>query len=167
MENTITIDGMNTTDWEQVLTIYQEGIDTGNATFRTKAPTWEEWNHYHLMDCRLVAREGDKVLGWAALTPTSKMEAYAGAAELSIYVGRNSKGKGVGSQLLQALIQRSEEKGFWTLQAGIFPENTSSIHLHKKHGFREVGRREHIGKLNGVWRDVILLERRSHVVGME
>ncbi len=154
-------------DWEQVKQIYLEGIQTGNATFQQEVPTWEEWDHSHVKECRLVARANGVLLGWCALTPVSSRCVYNGVAEVSVYVGTNSKGAGVGSLLMEELIKTSEEQGFWTLQSGIFPENMASIHLHKKFGFREVGTRERIGKMNGVWRDNVFLERRSKIVGTD
>jgi L-amino acid N-acyltransferase YncA len=153
-------------DWPQVLQIYREGISTGNATFETDAPSWEMWNSGHLPDCRLMALENSQVLGWAALSPVSSRRVYAGVAEVSVYVGSAARGKGVGRALLLALISSAEAAGIWTLQAGIFPENAASIHLHNSLGFREVGRRERIGKMGGRWRDVMLLERRSQVAGI-
>lgn len=161
------IQNMLPEDWEQVRKIYLEGIATGKATFQKEAPTWEEWDNGHLKECRLVARKNGGVIGWAALSPVSSRCVYAGVAEVSVYVSQDNSGQGIGSALLQALIELSEQKGLWTLQSGIFPENVPSIKLHLKHGFREVGRRERIGKLDGVWRDTVLLERRSRVVGTE
>jgi L-amino acid N-acyltransferase YncA len=155
------IDHMRPRDWEQVRSIYLEGIRTGHATFETDAPTWEKWDEVHLEIARLVVREGDRVLGWAALSPTSKRKVYRGVAELTVYVAENARGAGIGRKLLEALIQESEEHGIWTLQASIFPENTASVKLHLRSGFREVGRRERIAMLNGVWRDTLLFERRS------
>ncbi|WP_416150729.1 N-acetyltransferase family protein [Salipaludibacillus sp. HK11] len=155
------IDKMLKEDWEQVRQVYLEGIATGNATFQREAPSWEVWDNDHLDECRIVVRSGAEVLGWAALTPTSNRCVYAGVAEVSIYVGQKSAGKGIGSALLKSLIEKSEQSGFWTLQSGVFPENIPSMKLHKKYGFKEVGRRERIGKMDDVWRDVILLERRS------
>jgi phosphinothricin acetyltransferase len=152
-------------DWEQVREIYLEGIATGHTTFETGAPTWEQWDAGHLQTARLVARQEDKVLGWAALSAVSSREAYRGVAELSVSVAAESRGRGIGRALLEALIEQSESNGIWTLQAAIFPENTASVKLHLRCGFREVGRRERIGKLNGVWRDTLLLERRSKTVG--
>jgi phosphinothricin acetyltransferase len=152
-------------DWEQVAAIYREGIDTGNATFETGVPTRKVWNSAHVAGCSLVARSGDTVLGWAALSPTSGRRVYAGVAEVSVYVGEKHRSQGVGDTLLKALIDRSEDRGIWTLQAGIFPENKASVSLHKKNGFREVGIRERVGRMNGVWRDVLLMERRSKKVG--
>lgn len=148
-------------DWEQVKSIYLEGIATGNATFETDAPDWETWDRNHLSVGRLAAREGDLVIGWAALSAVSSRRVYSGVAEVSVYVSASSRGRGVGRLLLDSLIKEAEHAGLWTLQAGIFPENAASIDLHKACGFREVGRRERIARLNGVWRDVILLERRS------
>lgn len=161
------IENMREEDWEQVRSIYLEGIASGHATFETEVPSREKWNSGHISACNLVAREEDQVLGWAALSPVSGRCIYAGVAEVSIYVGQKYRGKKVGRELLSFLVERSEEEGIWTLQAGIFPENTSSICLHKKCGFREVGRRNRIGKMKGIWRDVVLLERRSDTVGIE
>lgn len=163
---TILIDKMQDKDSKQVLDIFQEGIDTKNATFETGVPAWEAWDRDHVASCRLVARVGDRVIGWAALSPKSKREAYAGVAEVSIYLGIDSVGKGVGSRLLGALIEASETAGFWTLHSGIFPENKASIALHEKYGFRVSGTEERIGKMDGVWRDVVQMERRSAVVGV-
>jgi L-amino acid N-acyltransferase YncA len=156
---------MQREDWEQVRNIYLEGIATGNATFQKEAPTWEEWDKGHTTRCRLVARTEGAVVGWAALSHISSRSVYAGVAEVSIYVSQKVKGMGIGSKLLKSLIECSEQEGYWMLQSGIFPENIASLLLHKKYGFREVGRRERIGKLDGVWRDTLLLERRSKVVG--
>jgi L-amino acid N-acyltransferase YncA len=166
------LDDMNPGDWDQVCRVYGEGIATGHATFEAGAPAWEEWDAGHLKRPRLVARAGNLVLGWAALSPVSGRCVYAGVAEVSLYVGATYRGQGVGSALLAALIDASEEAGIWTLQGGIFPENAASLGLVKKHGFREVGRREHLGKMTygdcaGTWRDVILVERRSSVTGIE
>ena len=160
------VDEMTAKDWEMVRTIYQEGLDTGNASFETDAPPWEEWDRRHHKECRLVYRLGNEVLGWAALSPTSARHVYRGVAEVSIYVKEGQHGKGLGRRLLMSLIECSEEKGFWTLQGGIFPENTVSIKLHEKCGFRLVGRREKVGKHFGVWRDTVILERRSRKVGL-
>ena len=157
---------METSDWPTVRDIYREGIATGHATFETKLPDWERWDGAHLLDGRLVARSAGQILGWAALSPVSKRAVYAGVAEVSIYVGEQFRGLGVGRELLSELIRESESAGIWTLQAGIFPENESSVALHKACGFCEVGRRQRIGKLAGKWRDVLLLERRSVVAGV-
>jgi L-amino acid N-acyltransferase YncA len=148
-------------NWPVVREIYREGIATGNATFETELPDWEKWDGGHRKDCRLVARRGEEIVGWAALSPVSARRVYAGVAEVSIYVAAKARGGGVGKLLLQALIAESEARGVWTLQGGIFPENIASISLHKSCGFREVGVRVRIGKLGELWRDVLLLERRS------
>lgn len=163
----ITVEKMQDEDWEAVQAIYQEGIATGNATFETDTPEWEEWNRSHLRDCRLIAREGDQVVGWAALTPVSSRCVYSGVAEVSIYVAASARGRNIGKALLQALVEESERAGIWTLQASIFPENVVSIALHKACGFREVGYRERIGQIDGGWRDTVLMERRSRIVGTE
>jgi len=164
---TYKIDAMNPGDWERVRAIYLEGIATGNATFETIAPSWEDWDSRHLSHSRLVARTSHDIGGWAALSPVSRREVYSGVAEVSIYVGSAHRGKSIGRGLLAALISESEKNGIWTLQAGIFPENKRSLLLHERAGFREIGRRERIGRMNGQWRDVVLLERRSNTVGLE
>ena len=161
------IDAMRRDDWEKVRAIYLEGIATGNATFETTAPSWEEWDSAHLPHSRLVARTNSDIAGWAALSPVSRREVYAGVAEVSIYVKSTHRGRGVGRALLARLIGESERHGIWTLQAGIFPENQPSLLLHKRAGFREVGRRERIGRMNGQWRDVICFERRSSDAGLD
>ena len=160
------IDLMRPADWDALRSIYIEGIATGNATFETEAPGWEEWDSAHLAFCRLVARAPGGVAGWAALSPVSRRAVYAGVAEVSVYVAELKQGRGLGGALLRRLIEESEREGIWTLQAGIFPENIPSIELHQKCGFREVGRRERIGQLKGVWRDVMLMERRSEIAGV-
>ncbi|MGO8813296.1 MAG: N-acetyltransferase family protein [Terriglobia bacterium] len=160
------LDALQPADWEHVRNIYLEGIATRSATFEIDAPTWERWNASHLQFGRLVARAGEVVLGWSALSAVSDRCCYAGVADASVYVGARHRGQGVGKALLQATIDQAEANGIWTLQAGIFPENHSSLTLVKKCGFREVGRRERLGKLDGVWRDVVLLERRSTAVGV-
>jgi phosphinothricin acetyltransferase len=157
----IKIDKMHYDDWPSVKTIYEEGIATKNATFETEVPEWNEWDKEHLKTCRIVARNGQSVFGWAALSPVSGRCIYSGVAEVSVYVSSQHRGYGTGKLLLTKLIEKSEKTDIWTLQAGIFPENQTSIGLHKNLGFREVGIREKIGKLDGIWRDVILLERRS------
>jgi phosphinothricin acetyltransferase len=162
----ITLDVMKPSDWEAVKEIYEEGIATGNATFQQSAPGWEEWNNSHLPHSRIIAKEGDETIGWAALTPVSGRCVYAGVAEVSVYVSDKARGKGLGKQLLQRLIEESEANNIWTLQAGIFPENTPSIKIHEACGFRIFGTRERIGKMNGVWRDNLQLERRSKIVGI-
>ena len=165
--NDIMIDNLQLGHWEKVKTIYLEGIATGEATFETEAPSWEAWDAAHLACARLVAREGEKIRGWAALSPVSKRRAYAGVAEVSVYVAQDHRNAGLGTALLKRLIAESERHGLWTLQAVVFPENKATIALHRRCGFQEVGRRERIGKLNGVWRDTVLLERRSQSVGIE
>ncbi len=156
---------MTPADWDAVRAIYLEGIATGNATFETDAPDWEAWDRARLPDCRLVARLEDGVAGWGALSAVSSRPAYAGVAEASVYVAAIARSRGLGKSLLRALVAASEEAGFWTLQGAIFPENTASLALVKACGFRQVGRRERIGHRDGVWRDTILVERRSPHVG--
>lgn len=158
------IDQMKASDWQQVRSIYLEGIATGDSTFETDAPSWEKWDDAHLQVARLVMRDGNRILGWAALSPVSKRNVYRGVAELTVNVTESARGQGVGRALLKTLIDESEKNGIWTLQASIFPENTASVKLHLRCGFREVGRRERIGLLNGVWRDTLLFERRSTIV---
>jgi L-amino acid N-acyltransferase YncA len=157
---------MQPADWDTVREIYREGIATGQATFETQLPDWEKWDRSHRQDCRLIARQGDQILGWAALSPVSARRVYSGVAEVSVYVAAAARGRGVGTALLRALIEESEARGVWTLQAGIFPENAASIAIHKSCGFHEVGKRQRIGKLGETWRDVMLLERRSTRVGI-
>lgn len=152
--------------WEAVQKIYEDGIATGNATFQTSAPPWNEWDKAHAVKPRLVAINNDEVLGWAAITPVSGRCVYAGVGEVSVYVSAIARGRGVGKFLLQALIEESEKENFWTLQAGIFPENIPSLSIHKTSGFRIIGTREKIGQMNGVWRDTVLLERRSKNIGI-
>ena len=151
-------------DWEAVRSIYLEGIATGQATFETEAPDWEQWDGAHLPTPRLVATAGETIVGWAALSPVSRRPAYAGVAEVSVYVNRDVRGRGVGSLLLETLVTESEKSGIWTLQASIFPENLASISLHHSCGFGEVGKRSRIAKMKGVWRDTVLLRRRSTLV---
>ncbi|HXZ31520.1 MAG TPA: GNAT family N-acetyltransferase [Terriglobales bacterium] len=152
---------MRAKDWPSVREIYAEGIATGNATFETAVPGWARWDSAHHQHCRLIARDSQRILGWAALSPVSSRRVYAGVAEVSIYVAGLARGKGVGKALMKSLIDCSEKHGMWTLQAGIFPENVASIALHKSCGFREVGLRQRLAQLAGRWRDVLLLERRS------
>ena len=158
---------MSPTDWPAVRSIYEEGIATGNATFQSEAPTWEEWDAAHLRGCRLVAERDGRRVGWAALSGVSSRCVYSGVAEVSVYVAADARGGGIGRQLLEALVAESERAGIWTLQAGIFPENLPSLTVHRRCGFRVVGRREKLGQMNGRWRDVMLLERRSGRVGAE
>jgi L-amino acid N-acyltransferase YncA len=163
----VTIENMRPGDWERVRQIYEEGMATGHATFETNAPSREQWDGAHLPFARLVARRADEVIAWAALSPVSNRCVYGGVAEVSIYVAAAGRRSGVGRALLRALIAESERRGIWTLQAGMFPENVGSLALHRSCGFREVGRRERIGKMNGRWRDILLLERRSALVGID
>lgn len=160
-----TIRAMAADDAAQVLAVYQAGLDSGNASFETRAPTWHEWDASHLPDHRFVAVDDDgRVLGWVAVSPVSDRCAYAGVVENSVYVDESARGQGVGHALLSALIASTEAAGIWTLQSGIFPENTASLALHQACGFRVVGRRERIGKMDGRWRDTMLVERRSPIV---
>ncbi len=152
--------------YPQIRSIYEEGIETGLATFETKSTEWEPWNASHLAYGRQAAVQEGEVLGWAALTPVSSRCVYGGVAELSVYVASKARGKGVGTFLLENLIAESEENGIWTLQAGIFKENKASIALHEKCGFRIIGYREKIGKLGNEWKDNVILERRSKIVGI-
>jgi L-amino acid N-acyltransferase YncA len=161
----IRIDQMTPADWEAVRTIYKDGIATGQATFEVDAPAWEEWDANHHQHSRLVARYDGEVIGWAALSPVSSRKVYAGVAEVSVYVGAQFRGRIVGKRLLQAVIEASERAGIWTLQSSSFAENTASVALQQSCGFRLVGRRERIGRLNGVWRDTIFTERRSQIAG--
>ena len=163
----IKIRNMEADDWGTVRTIYEQGIASGNATFETDVPTWEAWDRVHLETCRIVACRHDQIVGWAALSPISSRRVYAGVAEVSVYVAAAEHRQGIGKKLLQALIKKSEKAGIWTLQAGIFPENEASIALHKACGFRIVGRRQRLGRMNNTWRDVILMERRSRTTGIE
>ena len=156
---------MSSEDWPAVRQIYVEGIASGQATFETEAPAWEAWAGNHNAFGRLIAMVDHEVVGWAALSRVSSREVYRGVAEVSVYVAEKSRGHGFGRVLLEALIQEAEKNGIWTMQASIFPENEASIELHRHCGFREVGRRERISKLNGIWRDTVLLERRSSLVG--
>ncbi|MBU4539521.1 MAG: N-acetyltransferase family protein [Weeksellaceae bacterium] len=154
-------------DGAKVIEIFEQGIAGGNATFDPTAPSWDAWDNKFFKICRLVLEDEDEnVVGWAALQPISGRDCFKGVAEVSIYLADQVQGKGLGSMLLQRLILSSEEQGFWMLQAGIFPENQPSIIIHEKFGFRIVGNREKIGQMNGVWRDVVLLERRSMVTGV-
>jgi phosphinothricin acetyltransferase len=151
-------------DWPEVAAIYEQGIRTGNATFDLGAPAWDDWDAAHAAEHRFVAVEDGRVVGWVALSPVSDRCCYAGVAEHSVYVTEEARGRGVGRALLEALIESTEKTGIWTLQSGIFPENEPSVALHLALGFRVVGVRERLGRLHGVWRDVLLLERRSEVV---
>jgi phosphinothricin acetyltransferase len=161
----VRVDELAVEDWPAVRAIFGEGIATRNATFETAPPSWDDWNAAHLSAHRLAARDRTGLVGWAALTPYSARPAYAGVAEVSVYVATGRHRRGIGSALLGELVTRTEAAGIWTLQAGIFPENVASLRLHVAHGFRVVGVRERIGRLDGAWRDVTLLERRSREVG--
>lgn len=165
--NKLIVAAMQPGDWERVRAIYMEGVATRTATFETGAPSWERWDSGHLAAPRLVVKnagtEAENVIGWAALAPVSGRSVYAGVADESIYIAASARDQGVGKILLTALCEAAEVAGLWTLQAGIFPENIASVRLHEACGFRVVGRREKLGKLDGVWRDVLLLERRSRL----
>lgn len=161
------IRAMRSGDWEAVRQIYAEGISTGIATLEVRAPAWEDWDAAHAPIPRLVATTGTEVLGWAALAPVSRRPVYRGVAEVSLYVAAHARGRGVGSSLLSALVAASEAAGYWTLQASILAENAGSLRVHEAAGFRVVGRRERIGQREGVWRDTIILERRSRVIGVD
>jgi L-amino acid N-acyltransferase YncA len=161
----VTIRQFQSDDFTSVKEIYQKGIDTKNATFETSAPDWIGWNKKFLQNPFLIAEINGRVTGWAALSAVSARPAYAGVCEVSVYVHSGCQGHGIGSDLLKQLIDQSEQNGIWTLQATIFPENMVSIKIHKNLGFREVGYREKIGKMDGKWRNTILLERRSQIAG--
>lgn len=157
---------MNAEDWNSVSSIYKQGIATGFATFETNVPDFETWDSAHLKTCRIVAIQGDEIVGWAALSPVSGRCVYGGVGEVSVYIAAKARGLGVGKLLMEQLILESEKEGLWTLQSGIFPENEASIQLHKKMGFRYIGKREKIGRtVEGIWRDNVLFERRSDVIG--
>ena len=164
---TVRIEKMEAGHWEGVRAVYVEGLATGEATFETEAPERARWDASHLPGCRLVALDGGRVAGWAALSPVSARAVYAGVAEVSVYVGADFRGRGLGRALLAALVRESEAEGIWTLQASVFPENVASVALHLACGFREVGRRERVGRLGERWRDTLLLERRSRIVGVD
>jgi L-amino acid N-acyltransferase YncA len=161
------VEKMTARHWEGVRAVYAEGLATGDASFETEAPGWERWDASHLACCRLVALEGARVAGWAALSPVSGRKVYEGVAEVSVYVGAEFRGRGLGRALLSALVAESEANGIWTLQASVFPENAASVALHLSCGFREMGRRERIAQRDGRWRDTVLLERRSRTVGVD
>jgi phosphinothricin acetyltransferase len=151
-------------DWPAVAAVYEEGIATKLATFETAAPAWADWDAAHHAAHRLVAEDDGEVVGFAALAPVSSRCVYEGVAEESVYVAERARGRGIGRALLEALVTGSERDGIWTLQAGIFPENRASLALHHACGFRTVGIRERIGRLDGAWRDVVLLERRTEEI---
>lgn len=158
---------MQAADADDVLSIYDYGLSTRNATFETTAPTWEQWDENHLGTCRFVCQQDDCVVGWVALSPMSRRACYRGVAETSVYVARAVAGRGIGSKLLARAIEESERSGIWTLFASVFPENIATIRLHQRHGFRKLGTRRNIAKLDGQWRDTVILERRSKVVGVD
>jgi L-amino acid N-acyltransferase YncA len=160
----VTVRDLRPDDWPAVSAIYEEGIRGGNATFETETPSWERWDAAH-PELRLVAERDGVVVGWAALSRVSARHCYRGVGDVSVYVAEQARGAGLGRTLLKELIERSEQAGYWTLTAGVFPENEASIRLHEACGFRAVGVRERLGELRGVWRDVVLLERRSTLVG--
>ena len=162
---TVDIVAMTEQHWLAVSEIFAQGIATTNATLETSVPTWPEWDARHLPACRLVGLHGEEVVGWAALSAVSSRQVYRGVAEVSVYIAERARGQGMGAALLDKLIEESERNGIWTLQAGILVENVASIHLHEKAGFRVVGKRERIGCMHGIWRDTILMERRSKVAG--
>jgi phosphinothricin acetyltransferase len=169
VDSEIEIRQMVADDWKAVRAIYLEGLATGDATFETEAPSWEKWDDGHIARPRLVALSSniDGAVGWAALTPVSSRPAYRWVAEVSVYVAETFRGKGLGNALLKQLVAESEQMGFYTLQASVFPQNIASLVLHKSCGFRVVGTRQRIGQVNGIWRDTVLLERRSEIVGNE
>jgi L-amino acid N-acyltransferase YncA len=156
----VEIRAMARDDWSAVEAIYAEGIATRQATFETSTPTWDEFDRGRLRDHRFVAVDGERVLGWAALSPTSSRACYAGVVEHSVYVSERARGKGVGKALMAALLASADAGGIWTIQTSVFPENAASVALHEGLGFRVVGRRERIAQLDGAWRDTLLLERR-------
>lgn len=162
-----TIDELTPSDWKSVRAIYSEGIATGQATFEVESPTWQQWDTNHLPVCRFVARTENRVIAWAALSPVSQRKCYEGVAEVSVYVSTAYRRQGVGKALMQALIGESERCGIWTLQGSTFPENTASLRLQAIFGFRLVGHRERIACHHGIWRDTVIMERRSHVVGTD
>jgi L-amino acid N-acyltransferase YncA len=160
----ILIDSMTAADWPAAAEIYRQGLETGHASFEAEAPGYDAWDAAHLATPRLAARLAGALVGWAALSPVSDRCVYRGVAEDSVYVATAASGRGVGRELLSELVRRADEQGIWTIQAGIFPENTASLRLHERCGFRVVGLRERLGKHRGAWRDVLLVERRSDVI---
>ena len=152
-------------DADAVLDIYQQGLDTGEASFETDAPDWTSWNSKYLPQCRLVWEQDGQVTGWGALAAVSARDCYRGVAEVSIYVASAAAGRGIGNQLMAALVEASEENGIWSLYSSIFPENLATLKLHLRHGFRKVGTRERIAQQFGRWRNTLILERRSAKAG--
>jgi L-amino acid N-acyltransferase YncA len=161
----IELDDLRPEHWSEVARVYAEGIATGDATFETEVPPWEAWDAARLPGHRFVAREAERVVGWVAVGPVSDRCVYGGVVENSVYVAADARGRGVGRLLLERLVASTEAAGIWTIQTGIFPENEASVRVHERVGFEVVGRRRRLGRLRGVWRDVLLLERRSEVVG--
>lgn len=161
----IAISEMTAADWPDVSRIYAEGMATRSATFETQLPSWEKWDASHLATCRLIARENAATVGWAALSPVSSRHVYRGVCEVSVYVAESARGRGIGRQLLESLVSASEQDGRWMLQASVFPENEASVALHAACGFRVLGTRERVAQLDGVWRNTLILERRSRIVG--
>lgn len=161
------LDNIHAENYPEVQSIYQQGIDTLNATFETTAPDWIHWDKNHLPACRLSAYINDIMVGWAALSKVSDRCVYQGVAEVSIYIHQDFRGKGIGDFLMKQLILESEAEGIWSLMAGLFPENIGSKNLHLKHGFREIGIREKIAKMNNEWRDTLLMQRRSKLIGID
>jgi L-amino acid N-acyltransferase YncA len=160
----LAVRGLRPSDWTAVAAIYAEGIETRNATFETEVPSWEAWNAAHLAEHRLVAQIDGEVVAWAAISPVSERCVYVGVVENSVYVAESARGRGIGRELLARLVESTERAGIWTMQAGVFPENDASLALHRALGFRVVGTRERLGRLDGAWRDVVLLERRSTAI---
>jgi L-amino acid N-acyltransferase YncA len=161
----IAVEAMRAEHWPDVARIYAEGMSTRNATFETEVPDWDAWDRTHLPDHRFVALEDGRVVGWVAASRVSDRCVYGGVVENSVYVDAAAQGRGVGRRLLEALVESTERAGIWTIQTGIFPENAASVAVHERVGFRVVGRRERLARLDDAWRDVLLLERRSPVVG--
>ncbi|MEE8540525.1 MAG: N-acetyltransferase family protein [Desulfobacterales bacterium] len=157
---------MQQSDGPTVTDIYVFGLNTRNATFETEEPTWEDWDKKHLLHSRFVYEHQGVVAGWAALTPVSTRDVYRGVAEVSVYIAENYLGRGIGSQLMQKVINASEANGIWTLFSSLFSENTASVKLHQRFGFRKIGIRERIAQLDGIWKDTLIMERRSRVVGI-
>jgi phosphinothricin acetyltransferase len=167
LNNKVKLRPLLASDWYFVAKIYQQGIDTNQATFQTQVPDWESWHNSHLKQARLVAIMNNEIVGWAALLPVSSRLCYSGVAEVSIYISTDHLGQKIGSQLFHELIQESEKHGIWTLQSSIFAENTASAKLHKRFGFRELGYRENVAQHHGEWRTTMILERRSKKVGVD
>jgi L-amino acid N-acyltransferase YncA len=160
----VTIDDLRQEHWSEVARIFADGIATGDATFETEVPSWEEWDRSHVPEHRFVALRDGAVVGWAAVSSVSDRCVYGGVVENSVYVDERARGQGVGRLLLERLVASTEAAGIWTIQTGIFPENHGSLAVHQRVGFEIVGRRKRLGKLHGTWRDVLLLERRSNLV---